>query len=159
MAVENHYPKKTFFRAKHPTQYNPDAVNNAIQQGWKPDYLALECQFRCVETQMSGFSFGLVSRLLKNRFQFRFQFCLHVASVSGFQFRFKFHPRKLFYGDLELFTSSTSWRFCFITMISSSSDDRMRRAIASEGVDLGMIPSPVKPKTQKLVFTASLFNA
>ena len=80
MAVENHYPKKTFFRAKHPTLCNPDAVNNAIQQEWKPDYLALECQFRCVETQMSGFSFGLVSRLLKNRFQF----CLHVASVSGF---------------------------------------------------------------------------
>ena len=47
---------------------------------------------------MSGFSFGLVSRLLKNRFQFRFfQFCLRTASVSGFQFRFKFHPRKLFY--------------------------------------------------------------
>ena len=104
---------------------------------------------------MSGFSFGLVSRLLKNRFQF----CLYVASVSGFQFRFKFHPRKLFYGDLELFKSTTSWRFCFITMISSSSDDRMRRAIASEVVDLGMIPSPVKPKTQKLVFTASLFDA
>ena len=68
-------------------------------QGWKPGYLALECQFqfRCVETQMSGFSFGLVSRLLKNRFQFRFQFCLRTASVFGFQFRFKFHPRKLLY--------------------------------------------------------------
>ena len=34
---------------------------------------------------MSGFSFGFVSRLLKNRFQF----CLRAASVSGFQFRFK----------------------------------------------------------------------
>ena len=44
-------------------------------------------------------------------------------------------------------------------MISSSSDDRMRKAIASEVVDLGMIPSPVNPKTQKLVFTASLFDA
>ena len=68
-------------------------------QGWKPGYLALGCQFqfRCVETQMSGLSFGLVSRLLKNRFQFRFQFCVRAASVSGFQFRFKFHPRKLFY--------------------------------------------------------------
>ena len=65
---------------------------------------------------MSGFSFGLVSRLLKNRFQF----CLRAASVSGFQF----HPRKLFYCEYELFTSSTSWRFCFITMISSSSDGR-----------------------------------
>ena len=34
-------------------------------QGWKPGYLALGCQFqfRCVETQMSGFSFSLVSRL------------------------------------------------------------------------------------------------
>ena len=63
------------------------------QQGWKPGYLALGCQFqfRCVETQMSGFSLGLVSRLLKNRFQFRFQFCLRTTSVSGFQFRFKFH--------------------------------------------------------------------
>ena len=40
---------------------------------------------------MSDFSFGLVSRLLKNRFQF----CLRAASVSGFQFRFKFHPKKL----------------------------------------------------------------
>ena len=53
-------------------------------RGWKPGYLALGCQFRCVETQMSGFSFGLASRLLKNRFQFRFQFCLHTTSVSGF---------------------------------------------------------------------------
>ena len=59
-------------------------------QGWKPGYLALGCQFqfRCVKTPMSGFSFGLVSRLLKNRFQF----CLRTTSVSGFQFRFKFHP-------------------------------------------------------------------
>ena len=124
-------------------------------QGWKPYYLALGFQFRCVETQMSGFSFGVVSRLLKNRFQFGFQFCLRAASVSGF----KFHPRRLFYCEYELFKSSTSWRFCFITMISSSSDGQVRRAIASEVVDLGMIPSPVKPKTQKLVFTASLFDA
>ena len=89
-------------------------------QGRKPGYLALGCQFqfRCVETQMSGFSFGLVSRLLKNRFQFRFQFCLRVASVSGFQFRFKFDPRKLFYCEHKLFKFSTSWRFCFIMMIS-----------------------------------------
>ena len=94
---------------------------------------------------MSGFSFGLVLRLLKNRFQF----CLSVASVSGFQFRFKFHLRKLFDCEYELFKSFTSWRFCFITMISSSSDGQVRRAIASEVVDLGMIPSKVKPKTQK----------
>ena len=108
---------------------------------------------------MSGFSFGLVSRLLKNRFQFRFQFCLRSASVYGFQFRFKFHPRKLFYFDYVLFKSSTSWRFCFITMISSSSDGRVRRTIALEVVNLSIIPSSVKPKTQKLVFTASLFDA
>ena len=40
------------------------------RQGWKPGYLALgyQLQFWCVETQMSGFSFGLVSQLLKNRF-------------------------------------------------------------------------------------------
>ena len=117
-------------------------------QGWKPGYLALGCQFqfRCVETQMSGLSFGLVSRLLKNRFQFQFQFCLRAASVSGFQFRFKFHPRKLFYCEYELFKSSTFWCFCFITMISSSSDGRVRRAIASEVVNWGIIPSPMKPR-------------
>ena len=108
---------------------------------------------------MSGFSFGLVSRLLKNRFQFWFQFCLRAASVSGFQFQFKFHSRKLFYGEYGLFKSSTSRRLCFITMISSRSDGRVRRAIASEVVDLGSIPSLMKPKTQKLVFTASLFDA
>ena len=101
-----------------------------VKQGWKLGYLVLGCQFkfRCVETQMPGFSFGLVSGLLKNRFQFRFHFCLRVASVSGFQF--KFHPRKLFYCEYELFKSSTSWRFCFIKMISSSSDGRVRRTIA-----------------------------
>ena len=98
---------------------------------------------------MSGFSFGLVSRLVTNWFQFRFQFCLRVASVSGFQFRFKFDPRKLFYCEYVLFKFSTSWRFCFITMISSTSDGRVRRAIASEVVNLGIIPSSVKPKTQK----------
>ena len=106
---------------------------------------------------MSDFSVGLVSRLLKNRF--RFQFCLRTASVSGFQFRFKFHSRKLSYLKYGLFKCFTSWRFCVITMISSSSDGRVRRAIASEVVDLDIIPSPVKPKTQKLVFTASLFDA
>ena len=69
-----------------------------VLSGWKRGHLALGCQFqfRCVETQMSGFSFNLISRLLKNRFQFRFQFCLRAASVSGFQFRFKFHPRNYF---------------------------------------------------------------
>ena len=108
---------------------------------------------------MSGFSFGLVSRLLNNRFQFRFQFSLRIPSVSGFQFWFKFHPRKLFYVKNGLFKCSTSWRFCFIAMISSSLDGRVRRAIASEVVDLGIIPSSVKPKTQKLVFTDSLFGA
>ena len=44
-------------------------------------------------------------------------------------------------------------------MISSSSDGRVRRAIASEVVDLGMIPSLMKPKTQKLIFAASLFDS
>ena len=130
-----------------------------LTQGWKPGYLALECQFhfRCVETHMSGFSFGLVSRLLKNRF--RFQFCLRTTSVSGFQFRFKFHPKKLFYFKYGLGKCSTFERFCCIAMISSNSDGRVRRAIASEVVDLGISPNLVKPKTQKLVFTASLFDA
>ena len=104
---------------------------------------------------MSGFDFGLVSRLLKNRFQF----CLRTASASGFQFRFKFYPRKLFYFEYGLFKCPTSWRFCFITMIRSSSDGRVKRAFASEVVDLGIIPSLVKRKTQKLVFTASSFYA
>ena len=87
-------------------------------RAWKSGYLALGCQFqfRCVETQMSGFSFGLVSRLLKNRLQF----CLRAASVFGF--RFKFHPRKLFHYEYGLFKSSLSWRFGFLTIISSSSD-------------------------------------
>ena len=44
-------------------------------------------------------------------------------------------------------------------MISNRSDGRVRRAIALEVVDLGIITSPVKPKTQKLVSTASLFDA
>ena len=44
-------------------------------------------------------------------------------------------------------------------MISSKSDGRVKRAIASEVVDLGIISRPVKPKTQKLVFTTSLFDA
>ena len=97
--------------------------------------------------------------MLKNWFQFWFQFCLRAASVSGFQFRFKFHPRNLFYSEYGLFKSSTLWRFCFVMMISSRSYGRVRRAIVSEVVDLGIIPSLMKPKTQKLVFTASLFDA
>ena len=44
-------------------------------------------------------------------------------------------------------------------MISSSSDGQLIRAIASEAVDLGIGSSPVKPKTQKLVLTASIFDA
>ena len=55
---------------------------------------------------MSGFTFGLVSLLLKNRFRFWFQFYLRTASVFGFQFRFKFHPRKLFYCEYGIFTVS-----------------------------------------------------
>ena len=100
-----------------------EILKRSYSQGWKPSYLALGCQFRCVETWMLGFSFGLVSDLLKNRSQFWFQLCLRTASVSGFQFRFKFHPRKLFYFKYGLLKSSTSGRFCFITMISSSSEE------------------------------------
>ena len=44
-------------------------------------------------------------------------------------------------------------------MISCRSDGRVRRAFASEVVDLGIIPSSVKPKTQKLLFTASLCDS
>ena len=39
------------------------------------------------------------------------------------------------------------------------SDDRVVRASASGAVDLGLIPSRVKPITLKLVFTASLLDA
>ena len=39
-------------------------------------------------------------------------------------------------------------------MISDSSDGRVSTAIASEGVDLGLILSPVQPQPQKLEFTA-----
>ena len=70
----------------------------------------------------------LVLRLLKNRFQF----CLRTASVSGFHFRLSFIHKRLFYFEYGLFKCSTSWRFSFITMIRSSSDVRLRRAIASE---------------------------
>ena len=108
---------------------------------------------------MPGFRFGLISRMLRNRFQFRFQFCLRTASVFGFQFRFQFHPRNLFCFECVLFKCSTSRRFSFLTIISSSSDGRESRTIASEIVRLGLFASPVKPKTQKLVFTASLFDA
>ena len=40
-----------------------------------------------------------------------------------------------------------------------SSDGREVRTSASESVDLGLIPSRVKPMTLKLVFTASLLDA
>ena len=40
-----------------------------------------------------------------------------------------------------------------------SSDGRVIRASASGAVDLGLIPSLVKPMTLKLVFTASLLDA
>ena len=39
------------------------------------------------------------------------------------------------------------------------SDGRVIRASASGAVDLGLIPSWVKPMTFKLVFTASLLDA
>ena len=48
--------------------------------------------------------------------------------------------------------------YSYIAIISSRSDGRVKREIALEVVDLGIIPSPVKPKTQKLVSTASSFD-
>ena len=51
--------------------------------------LAIWCEgvsFGVLKNQMPGFSFGLVSRLSKNRFRF-----------LGFSFGFKFLLRKLFY--------------------------------------------------------------
>ena len=64
----------------------------SCKQGWKPGYLLLGCQlqFECDEKQMPGISFGLISRVIKNRFKFWFQFCLCMASVLGFQFRLSF---------------------------------------------------------------------
>ena len=43
-------------------------------------------------------------------------------------------------------------------MMSSSSDGRVITAIAAEVVDLGVLSSSVKPKAQKLVITASIFD-
>ena len=43
--------------------------------------------------------------------------------------------------------------------VTDSSDGRVIRASALEAVDLGFIPSQVKPVTSKLVFTASLHDA
>ena len=81
-----------------------------------------------------------------------------MASVFGFQFRFKFHRRKLCFFEYTLSKRSIFWSFCFITMISNSSDGRMSGTIASKVDDFGLIPSSVKPKTQKLVITASIFD-
>ena len=44
-------------------------------------------------------------------------------------------------------------------MISSSSDGQLIRGIASEAVAWGIISTPVKLRTQKSVFTASIFVA
>ena len=41
-------------------------------------------------------------------------------------------------------------------MISSSSDGRVRRAIASEVVDLGVIPSPVKSQLHYLTLSIKI---
>ena len=46
-----------------------------------------------------------------------------------------------------------------IPLLNDSSDCRVVRASASTDVDLGLIPSRVKPVTLKLVFTASLLHA
>ena len=43
--------------------------------------------------------------------------------------------------------------------IQNNSDGRVIRASASGAVNLGLIPSPVKSMTIKLVFTASLLDA
>ena len=43
--------------------------------------------------------------------------------------------------------------------IDNSSDGRVIRASASGAVDLGLIPSRVKPMALQLVFTASLLDA
>ena len=104
---------------------------------------------------MPGFSFGLVSRLLKNKFQFQ----LHQISVFEFQFPFKFHPRKLFYIEYKLFKCSIFWRFSTITMIRNSSDGRVGRAIYFRRCQLGFDAKSGLTKTQKLVFTDSLFNS
>ena len=79
-----------------------------------------------------------------------------MALVFGFQFPINLSFIQENCATLNTdFKCSTFWRFCFITMISSSSDGQVRRAIASEVVDLGLISSSVKPRDQKLAFTAS----
>ena len=48
---------------------------------------------------------------------------------------------------------------CHVYGLFYSSDGRVVRASASKAVDLGLIPSQVKPMTVKLAFTASLLDA
>ena len=145
--------KSIYLKLKNIAQDNLDEkcykINKKVEarsfgrQGWKQVYLVLRCQFQFErdEKQMPGVSFGLVSRIRKNRFKF----CLCIASVSAQVSSKKTGKRSIF------------WRFCFTT-ISSSSDGRVSRAIASEVVDLGFIPSSVKPKTRNFVFAVSTFD-
>ena len=53
----------------------------------------------------------------------------------------------------------STFLFYYDDTVSRSSDGQLIRARASEVVDLDIIQSPMKPKTQKLVFTVSKFDA
>ena len=65
-------------------------LKKCLNQGWKPGYSALGCQFQfwCVETQMSGFSFDLVSQQLKIGFSFGFSFACAQLQFLGFGLSF-----------------------------------------------------------------------
>ena len=90
---------------------------------------------------------------------FGFSFAYAQLRFLGFSFGLSFIKDSYFILNRDYLNTLTYWRFCFITMISSGLDGRVRRAIASKFVDLGIILSPVTQKTQKLVFTAFLPDA
>ena len=116
--------------------------------------LGCRFQFECGEKQIPGISFGLVSRMIKNRFKF----CLCKASV--FEFQFKFHLRKLFYVEDRLFKRSIFWNFCSITMISSSLDGRMGTSNCFRSCRLGFNSkfSDTNDLKNSSLFTASIFD-
>ena len=78
------------YSARFHTRTGNELILLSTKGGWKPGYMTLECQFqfRCVKTQMSGFSFGLVFRLLKIGSSFGFSFAYTQLRFLGFSFGF-----------------------------------------------------------------------
>ena len=65
------------------------------------------------------------------------------------------HQFFLIVGNHVSFFTGQNW---VLICLFNSSDGRVVRASASVAVDLGLIPSRVKPMTLKLIFTASLLD-